>query len=134
LFGAVQAYLDQRLPPPTSRTKTTLAWALGVLFAFGAGVIVGRHTAPAAPATTAATAPPPSGNAVGGPTLAATFFRDTGFKEVAFTRRDTSVAFDWGSEPPAEGFQGDHFSARWEGRLNVGSAGNYVFYLTSDDG
>jgi len=52
----------------------------------------------------------------------------------AFTRADAMVDFDWAGGAPAEGFQADHFSARWTGRLIPPESGEYLLGVTSDDG
>jgi beta-glucosidase len=44
------------------------------------------------------------------------------------------VDFDWAGGAPAEGFQADHFSARWTGRLIPPESGEYLLGVTSDDG
>ncbi len=45
-FGAVQAYLDQRFPPPGSRLKRHLATVLVGVLAFLVGLVAGRHQRP----------------------------------------------------------------------------------------
>ena len=48
-------------------------------------------------------------------------------------RADKSVDFDWGSNSPAYGLPGDHFSARWSRWMDF-AAGNWRFYAQADDG
>jgi hypothetical protein len=133
MIGAASTYLDQRLPPEKSSMPANLGVLLAVLAAAAVGVVVGRRSVPESNARAVVSAPP-SASARESGSFAAVFFHDPNLKEVAFTRRDPSVAFDWESDAPAEGFQTDHFSASWEGNLAIERAGKYDFYLTSDDG
>ncbi|KPK13289.1 MAG: hypothetical protein AMJ56_02630 [Anaerolineae bacterium SG8_19] len=48
-------------------------------------------------------------------------------------RDDTALFFDWGTGTPAAGLPADAFSARWQ-RTMPFKAGNYRFYVQSDDG
>lgn len=48
-------------------------------------------------------------------------------------RQDATVDFDWGWGSPASGIPPDEFSARWTRELPF-AAGNYRFYVRSDDG
>ena len=48
-------------------------------------------------------------------------------------RNDESIGFDWGKGPPAAGIPADNFSARWTRKDSFG-AGDYEFYLVTDDG
>ncbi len=50
------------------------------------------------------------------------------------SRIDPMVNFDWDIDPPAEGIGADHFSARWEGWLEVPADDLYALHLISDDG
>lgn len=133
MLGAVGTYLDQRLPPEKSGVRANLAILLGVIAAAGIGIVVGRRSVPESNArTSVSAAPPPSVSPSF--SFAAVFFYDQDFKHVALKRRDPSIAFDWKSDPPAEGVPPDHFSAIWEGTLPIEQAGRFDFFLTSDDG
>ena len=50
------------------------------------------------------------------------------------TRLDSQVNFDWGTGSPDPSVAGDHFSARWTGRVQATASGNYIFSTVSDDG
>jgi hypothetical protein len=137
LFGAVQAYLDQRLPPDKQGLRRHLRPGLAILAALVVGLLVGMRLRPAPPpATLAAASPaPPSAGAPGAVRgFLATFYRDTEHRVVAFTRTDRSIAFDWAGDAPPGMQQSDRFSIRWDGRLHIPEPGEYTFYLTSDDG
>jgi hypothetical protein len=132
-FRAVGAYLDQRIPAQGSRFLRALAAALPVSVAFLIGLIIGKHVNPEArvPNPVPQLAPSVSPQGVG---FAGTFFGDPEFKDVALTRTDSAISFDWEAQAPADNVPADHFSIRWEARLNVSESGKYTFYLVSDDG
>ncbi len=50
------------------------------------------------------------------------------------TRLDSTVHFAWGEGSPAEGINTDHFTVRWEGRLEADYTEAYTFHTTTDDG
>ncbi len=52
----------------------------------------------------------------------------------ALERVDLSVDFLWGSGSPSSSVNVDGFSARWTGVVVPAAAGNYTFYVSSDDG
>ena len=138
VFDGIESELDELMP----RQKRGL-WrylrsgallAAGFLLGMGAGFGLGRKSVPQH-------APPPqqqaqSARAEGAnePSFSATFFRDQEFREVSFTRKDRSLAFDWVESAPPGLEQADHFSVRWTGRLHVPENGEFDFFLTSDDG
>lgn len=62
------------------------------------------------------------------------YFSDVTFTQVALSRRDTRIDFNWGSGSPGEPVPADNFSVRWFGKLQVPAADTYAFYLASDDG
>lgn len=62
------------------------------------------------------------------------YFSDASFTQVALTRRDTRIDFDWGAGSPGEPVPPDDFSVRWFGNLEVPTSGTYTFYVASDDG
>jgi hypothetical protein len=129
---AVQEYLDQRLPPQESKLRRHVAMAFVALGIFVVGVVVGRHVK--SEPTVLAGPSPAAPVKLSGPAFNATYFKDARFGEVALSRRDPNIAFNWEGESPADTIPSEHFSARWEGVLNVDSPGKYTFYLTSDDG
>lgn len=133
-LGAVQAYVDQRLPKPKANILNSLAVVFVVVLAFAIGVVVGQRlggdfVAPSEAARVAApSSPPPVG-----PAFETKFYRGATFNELIASRRDSTISFKW-ERAPADGVPTDFFSARWDGRLNIGEAGKYTFFLTSDDG
>ncbi|WP_457421253.1 beta strand repeat-containing protein [Roseateles sp. P5_E7] len=51
------------------------------------------------------------------------------------TRQDANIAFSWASGSPATGVVNtDNFSVRWNGYVNIATAGNYTFRVSADDG
>jgi hypothetical protein len=145
LFGAAQDYLGDLMPE--TRRSPLRHWKIAAVavLALGVGFVLGsrgRRPAPPPPApVVAATPAPPAPAGSASPTaesppgqVLATFFRDPELKQVALTRADTRIDFNWASEEPPELGQNDHFGVRWAGKLNVTERGNYDFYLTSDDG
>ncbi len=48
-------------------------------------------------------------------------------------RRDSAIAFDWGSGPPADGIDSDNFSVRWTATREF-EAGLWRFHVRVDDG
>jgi hypothetical protein len=54
--------------------------------------------------------------------------------ESALTRVDTAIDFDWGKGSPDPSVPTDHFSAQWQGTLDVPASGRWRFFLASDDG
>lgn len=132
-FRAVQTYVRQRLPS-SGRGSYGASVLLGVaLLAFVGGTVVGRREAPRAVESVGAAVAAPSVEP-GSPAFVGVYFRDTVFSEPVLTRRDPSIAFDWGSRPPVVSMLSDNFAVRWEGSLHIASPGKYTFYLTSDDG
>jgi|GEM_PF-2271242 len=51
-----------------------------------------------------------------------------------FERIDPEVNFNWDTSSPAAVTPADYFSARWRGKIEVPTSGDYTFYVTSDDG
>ncbi|HEV2802811.1 MAG TPA: S8 family serine peptidase [Pyrinomonadaceae bacterium] len=52
---------------------------------------------------------------------------------IAFSRTDSTVNFDWGSDPGA-GVSSDNFSVRWTGQVLPLYSETYTFHTVSDDG
>lgn len=52
----------------------------------------------------------------------------------ALVREDQAINFNWGYGSPASGLPVDHFSGRWQGTIQVNTAGTYRFTTMSDDG
>jgi hypothetical protein len=80
----------------------------------GAGWVLGRSSVPEHSAQQQAQAAPPAvASADNTPAFSATFYRDQEFREVAFTRKDKSLALDWPESAPPGLEQGDHFRVRF---------------------
>jgi hypothetical protein len=133
-FGATKAYLDQQLPPQNLDIWRRSKMGIAIVVTFAAGFAVGRHVSPRPTPARPVISQTANPIAPTGPAFTATFFRDTSFREAALSRRDTSIAFDWEGESPAESLPNDHFGVRWNGILNIREEGKYTFHLTSDDG
>ncbi len=61
------------------------------------------------------------------------YYSDQNFTNLAVTRNDSAINFDWGGGSPDPSVPSDHFSARWKGNFHFDAA-NYVFTATADDG
>lgn len=62
------------------------------------------------------------------------YFNNTGLVGTpVVSRTDTTVDFTW-SGAPASGMSGDHFSARWSGKLEAPVTGAYTLAVNSDEG
>jgi hypothetical protein len=78
----------------------------------------------------------------GGPTggvkacggLSAQYFRQTNLTDLAFSRTDPNIDFDWGGGSPSPLLNNDNFSVRWRGKLTARYTDTYIFYAASDDG
>ncbi len=71
----------------------------------------------------------PAGNGISGD-----YYEGTDFERFVLSRRDASINFNWGHQPPADGMPSETFSVRWTGWLVPPASGRYVFYVTVDDG
>ena len=74
---------------------------------------------------------PPVGQGNG---LKGEYYNNTNFTDLAVTRTDTSVDFDWGFGSPASNIASDTFSVRWTGKVEPLYSETYTFQTTSDDG
>jgi len=72
----------------------------------------------------------------GGPGLQAQFFANEDLSgPPAFTRTDAKIDFDWSKRSPAPDFPRTHFSARWNGTIEVpASVGDVKLATLEDDG
>jgi hypothetical protein len=73
-----------------------------------------------------------AGMACGG--LSAQYFRQTNLTDLAFSRTDANVEFNWGGSSPSPLLNVDNFSVRWRGKLTPRFTEAYTFYIGSDDG
>jgi hypothetical protein len=77
---------------------------------------------------------PPSvcgGGACGG--LVGQYFRTINLADLAFTRTDAAINFNWGLGSP-NGLPVDAFSIRWRGKITARFTDMYTFYAATDDG
>ncbi|UOE34724.1 PA14 domain-containing protein [Hymenobacter monticola] len=62
------------------------------------------------------------------------YYEGINFEKYVLTRRDATIDFNWGHEPPAPGLPAEDFSVRWTGWLVPPTSGEYTFHVTVDDG
>ena len=78
------------------------------------------------------TVPPlPNGNGNG---LTGDYYNGMDFNTYYTTRIDPVIHFDWGFGSPMQGIGVDHFSIRWQGKIQPRADGNYTFFVNSDNG
>jgi hypothetical protein len=56
------------------------------------------------------------------------------YDKPVFWRTDPEIKFDWNGGQPDPRLSNENFCIMWTGFLQVPAAGDYTFYLTSDDG
>jgi hypothetical protein len=66
--------------------------------------------------------------------LSAQYFRQLNLTDLAFSRTDPNVMFDWHGGSPSPLLNVDNFSVRWRGKLTPRFTESYTFYAASDDG
>ncbi|MBB5351914.1 DNA-binding beta-propeller fold protein YncE [Haloferula luteola] len=67
--------------------------------------------------------------------LLANYYADTNFTDLAFTRIDPEIHFDFGEKTPLPGIlDADTWSIRWSGWLIPEFSETYTFHVTSDEG
>ncbi|MGE5297561.1 MAG: glycoside hydrolase family 6 protein [Acidobacteriaceae bacterium] len=66
--------------------------------------------------------------------LLGSYYSDLNFSNLALTRTDSAVNFNWGNGSPAANFPSDVFTVRWAGNIQIPAPENYTFYTYSDDG
>ncbi|MGD1899739.1 MAG: DUF4347 domain-containing protein, partial [Phormidesmis sp.] len=62
------------------------------------------------------------------------YYNNTNFTDLAVTRTDRTINFDWGKGSPAANVDSDTFSVRWRGKVEPRYSENYTFQTNSDDG
>lgn len=84
--------------------------------------------------------------ATAGTGLQGAYYNGRNFGNLAFTRLDPTIDFNWTLErnragqvtghfvPPGEGLAGEEFSVRWTGHLYAPVSGQYTFQVSTDDG
>jgi fibronectin type 3 domain-containing protein len=71
---------------------------------------------------------------VGGDGLTGDYYDNMDFTNLALTRVDATVNFDWGSGSPDPSMGADQFSVRWTGQVQPLYSETYTFKTNSDDG
>jgi hypothetical protein len=66
--------------------------------------------------------------------LIANYFSDQELQNLALTRVDPAVDFDWQQGSPGAAVPADNFSARWVGKIQAQYNETYTFYTQSDEG
>ncbi len=77
------------------------------------------------------TAAPTVGAGVG---LAADYYSDENLTNLAFTRVDPTVSFNWTMNPPGGSLGSSGFSVEWSGQIQAQFTETYTFYTNVDDG
>ncbi|WP_128894129.1 PA14 domain-containing protein [Longirhabdus pacifica] len=62
------------------------------------------------------------------------YFKDKDLNDLAFTKVDSTVDFDWKGASPDPQLSHDRFSIRWMGTVTPLYSEVYTFYVASDDG
>lgn len=70
----------------------------------------------------------------GGNGLKGEYFNSLDFTNLALSRTDTSVDFDWQNGSPAVGVNADNFTVRWTGQIEALFSETYTFSSYTDDG
>ncbi len=66
--------------------------------------------------------------------LTGQYFSDPSLQNVAVTRTDSHVSFDWGKNAPMAGMPKDGFTVRWNGYVQAPKSETFTFSAVSDDG
>jgi hypothetical protein len=66
--------------------------------------------------------------------LSAQYFRATNLTDLAFSRTDATINFNWGGGSPNPSLNVDSFSVRWRGKITARFTETYTFYAATDDG
>ena len=56
------------------------------------------------------------------------------FETSVLNRVDANINFDWAFTSPATGVNQDQFTVRWKGQIQPKYSGEYIFYVTSNNG
>jgi len=75
--------------------------------------------------------PPSNGNGTG---LTAEYYNNRDFTDLALTRTDETVDFNWGSGSPDAAIDSNTYSVRWTGSVAPLHSETYEFFTNSDDG
>jgi uncharacterized repeat protein (TIGR03806 family) len=71
---------------------------------------------------------------VGGTGLEGKYYNDANFSNLALTRIDPTIDFNWGGGSPDPSMGNNIFSIRWEGQIQPLYSETYTFTTTTDDG
>jgi len=66
--------------------------------------------------------------------LLAQYFRQSNLSDLAFSRTDATINFNWGAGSPSPLLDARNFSVRWRGKLTARFTEPYTFYAATDDG
>jgi predicted phage baseplate assembly protein len=77
---------------------------------------------------------PTSADAITGHGLLGEYFNDRHLTELALTRVDPKIDFDWPTGTPGDPIDANTFSARWTGKVIAPTTEAYTFTTRSDDG
>jgi hypothetical protein len=66
--------------------------------------------------------------------LSAQYFTTTNLTNMAFSRTDANINFNWGGGSPNPALAVDSFSIRWKGKLTARYSEDYTFFAATDDG
>jgi hypothetical protein len=66
--------------------------------------------------------------------LLAQYFRQSNLSDLAFSRTDATINFNWGTGSPSPLLEAGNFSVRWRGKLTARFTEAYTFYAATDDG
>lgn len=66
--------------------------------------------------------------------LTADYYNGTEFNTWRLTQIDTTILFNWGTGRPNRNVNVDNISIRWQGKIEPRAAGEYTFYVNSDNG
>jgi PA14 domain len=71
-------------------------------------------------------------NSCGG--LVAQYFKQTNLTDLALSRTDPNIEFDWAGGSPSPLLNVDNFSVRWRGKITARFSQTYTFFAATDDG
>jgi GxGYxYP putative glycoside hydrolase C-terminal domain/GxGYxY sequence motif in domain of unknown function N-terminal/Alpha-L-arabinofuranosidase B (ABFB) domain/PA14 domain/Bacterial Ig domain/Ricin-type beta-trefoil lectin domain-like/Glycosyl hydrolases family 2/Glycosyl hydrolases family 2, sugar binding domain/Secretion system C-terminal sorting domain/Glycosyl hydrolases family 2, TIM barrel domain len=66
--------------------------------------------------------------------LTGNYFNGMNFETPVYSKKETTLNFDWAAGSPNAAVNVDMFSARWTGQVQPKYSGEYTFYINSDNG
>lgn len=134
-ISRVQAQSEQEILESVPQNQQTILALileflrpLGLTISTSSNEIPDTSVNPPTPTPDAATVPSETKGFVG------EYYHNLDLTDLALTRTDTAIDFDWQSNSPDETIEADTFSVRWTGRLTVPESAVYTFTTLSDDG